>query len=124
MSRSGRWVVGLLVVVLMPLVAEPAQQAKARAQDTIVDRIGDWFATLGKSKAQQQHMLRRRKAERAKQRAATKQPAAPPAGPAPRAGAIIGIAPDDAVQVQGEAASGARSSGDRLRQDIRQLEKR
>ena len=123
MRGSGRWVMGLLAVALMPVVAEPAQQARARTQDTVVDQVGDWFAALGKPKAQQQLILRRRKAERAKQRAAARQPAAPPAGPIPRAGAIVGIAPDAAVQVQGDAGGGARNTGERLRQDIRQLEK-
>ena len=122
MRRSGRWVVGLLVV-LMPVVAEPAQRTKARAEDTIVDQIGDWFATLGKPTAQQQLILRKRKAERIKQRAVRKRAAASPAGGTSQAGAILGIAPEDAVQAQGDAAGGARNSGDRLRQDIRQIEK-
>ena len=123
MRRSGRWVVGLLAVALMPVVAEPAQRTRARSQDTIVDQVGDWFATLGKPTAQQQLILRKRKAERIKQRAVRKRAAALPAGGTSQAGAILGIAPEDAVQVQGDAAGGATNTGDRLRRDVRQLEK-
>lgn len=61
-------VVGVLVAALVGLAA-PAYAAQAPTQDTIVDQIGDWFATIGKSGMEKDSLLAKRRMERQAERA-------------------------------------------------------
>lgn len=109
----------VLVGMLLPLAAEAAQ---GRSEDTVVDRLGDWVATLGKPKAQAQSLVRRRQAERARQRAKARAAAPQPAERSSRPETRYGIMGEEAVQVEGSAGSGARAIGEHLRQDVQQLD--
>ena len=67
----------LFAVSMLPLSSAYAQgksgvSTKALSQasdDSAIDKIGDWFATRGKSDAEKQKLLAQRKAERAAARA-------------------------------------------------------
>ncbi|MBI2105086.1 MAG: hypothetical protein HYT90_05895 [Candidatus Omnitrophica bacterium] len=60
-----RVMVGILVAgaLAFSVPAGAAAQA-APQQDSVVDRVGDWFATLGKSGMERDSLLAQRKAER------------------------------------------------------------
>lgn len=73
-------VISLLVIFALALSVTPAYAAKGRrgASDTayehasdeaVFNRVGDWFATVGKSDEEKQAILTERKAKRAKERA-------------------------------------------------------
>lgn len=65
--------VALFLVVGMPVfTAEKGASAKAyehASEESIFNRIGDWFATVGKSPEEKEKILMERKAERAAKRA-------------------------------------------------------
>ena len=58
-----RGMLGALVVVMIG-VASPVYAAQPAQQDTIVDQVGDWFATLGKSGVDKDAILAQRRTER------------------------------------------------------------
>lgn len=63
-----RIAVGILMAAML-VVASPSHVAHAASQDTIVDQVGDWFATVGKSGMDKDTILAKRKAERTAERA-------------------------------------------------------
>jgi len=72
----------LAVLVCFALSAVPALEACAQGKstvsskeltdDSVVDKVGDWFATRGKSDAEKQKLLAQRKANRVVARAQKK----------------------------------------------------
>ena len=62
------WV--LAVVMALGMAAAPVVHAdQAVAKDNVVDSIGDWFATIGKSGMDKDSIKAKRQAERAARRA-------------------------------------------------------
>ena len=57
--------VGVLLVLALMGAPAVVYAADAIAQDTVVDKVGDWMATLGKSGTDKDAILAQRKAERA-----------------------------------------------------------
>ena len=64
MKKMSKWMV---FVLALTLVAGPTTSAMAGSdvsQDSVVDKAGDWFATLGKSGADKDQILIQRRTER------------------------------------------------------------
>ena len=72
--------ISLLLVVSLVLISVPAMAAQGRrgasdkayekaSEEAIFHRIGDWFATRGKSEEERQAIITERKAKRAADRA-------------------------------------------------------
>ncbi len=66
--KSRRAMVGLLVAAMMTGVAAPAFAAQSVGQDTVVDRVTDWFATMGKSGSEKNSIIAQRRMARATKR--------------------------------------------------------
>ena len=72
----------LVVLICFAFCAVPALDSYAQGKsaisskeltdDSVVDKVGDWFATRGKSDAEKQKMLSQRKANRVARRAQKK----------------------------------------------------
>lgn len=65
-------IAGIVVALVlgMGIATQPVQAAEmVGQQDTVIDRIGDWFATLGKSGMEKDAILTQRKADRLTKRA-------------------------------------------------------
>ena len=67
MKRRG--MVVEMVVMLLLAATTPVLAAEMVGNDTAVDRVGDWFATVGKSGIDKDSILAQRRAERAAKRA-------------------------------------------------------
>ena len=69
MKKGMRMLVGFLIVVGLGTTATvPAHAAQVGSGDTVVDRVGDWFATMGKSGLDKGSILAQRRTERAAKR--------------------------------------------------------
>ncbi len=76
--KKRAWCVVALLAVLLPWGARPAAAAinedthvridQPASNDSIGDRVGDWFATLGKSQDDKQRILTQRRLERSAHR--------------------------------------------------------
>ena len=64
----------LSAVPALPAYAQgkSAISSKELTDDSVIDKVGDWFATRGKSDAEKQKMLSQRKADRVARRAQKK----------------------------------------------------
>ncbi|HEX9780669.1 MAG TPA: hypothetical protein VGB20_05575 [bacterium] len=63
--------VAVALACAMMLIGAPAVMAASQvAQDTVVDKVGDWMATIGKSGTEKDAALAQRKAERTAARVA------------------------------------------------------
>ena len=63
-----RVVLGLVLAGIMS-AAVPVYAAQSVGNDTAIDQVGDWVATLGKSGLEKEALLTQRKAQRAAKRA-------------------------------------------------------
>ena len=67
--RTTRIAVGMGLVMLLAAATPAVVYAATNvAQDSVVDRIGDWFATVGKSGIEKQSVLTQRQMARAAKR--------------------------------------------------------
>ena len=62
-----RWIVGLALAGVLVGTATPAWASSAN--DTAIDRVGDWLATVGKSGTEKDAAIAQRKATRTAKRA-------------------------------------------------------
>lgn len=60
--RTTRWI--MMAVLAVILAGGPAVYAAQSNEDTPIDRIGDWFATLGKPQNEKEFIINQRKTER------------------------------------------------------------
>ena len=66
--RTTRIPVGIGLVMLLTVATPAVYAAQNVMQDSVVDRIGDWFATVGKSGMEKQTVLTQRQMARAAKR--------------------------------------------------------
>ena len=66
--RTTRIAVGMGLVMLLAVATPAVYAAQNVTQDSIVDRIGDWFATVGKSGMEKQMVVTQRQMARAAKR--------------------------------------------------------
>jgi len=60
--------IAILFVVALIFTSAPIDSAYAAGEykDTVIDQVGDWFATLGKEGVEKDQILAKRKADRMK----------------------------------------------------------
>jgi hypothetical protein len=63
MKQSLRWITAIAIALALA-GGTTASAAQAVGDDTAIDRMGDWFATLGKEPAEKEVILAKRRAER------------------------------------------------------------
>jgi len=61
-------ILALILIVVFFAACVWVGDAAASVNDTIIDRVGDWFAVFGKSEDEKEMMLARRRAARVAER--------------------------------------------------------
>ena len=62
--KARKMIIGIIAVLIFASAVPVFASESTGAQDSIVDKVGDWFATIGKSQADKQIIIADRRTKR------------------------------------------------------------